>query len=311
MELVNQSLVTEFIILGFPSIWELQVVLFALFLVMYILTITEHVVIILVIYKDYRLHTPMYFFLTNLSFLEIGYVTVTVPKMLVNLISASKTISISGCFAQMHIFFLLGTTECFLLTAMAYDRYLAICNPLHYSTIMNRGMCIRFASCCWLGGFLAPILPSTFTFTLIFCGSNIINHFFCDAPPLLKLSCTDIYIINIINFVEGSLVLLTSVFLTLMSYTNIISTILKIPTTDGRQKAFSTCASHLTIILIFYGTTIFTYVRPKTINAVDFNKLVSVIYTSVTPMINPVIYSLRNNDIKQAMKKVISCHHKQ
>ncbi|KAM4707063.1 olfactory receptor 226-like [Discoglossus pictus] len=299
-------MVTEFIILGFSTTRELQVFLFVVFLVMYVLTFTQHVVIITVIHFDYHLHTPMYFFLTNLSFLEISYVTVTVPKMLANFLSTTKTISIHGCFSQMYMFFFLGTTECFLLTIMAYDRFLAICNPLHYTSIMHKRACIRFAGSCWTGGFLSPVLPSVFTFRLPFCKSNVINHFFCDSTPLLNLSCQKINTIQVVDFVLGSLILLTSFLMTMTSYIHIISTILKIPTVAGRHKTFSTCASHLIIVIMFYGTTIFTYVRPRIPNAFDFNKIVSLIYSVITPMINPMIYSLRNNDIKQALKKFVS-----
>ncbi|XP_063312529.1 olfactory receptor 6B1-like [Pelobates fuscus] len=303
--MTNQTHVSEFIIIGFTNVREFQLVLFAVFLLMYILTFTQHAVIIVVIHLDYHLHTPMYFFLVNLSFLDISYVTVTVPRMLFSFISGIKTISVNGCFFQLYIFFFLGTTECFLLTAMAYDRYLAICDPLHYNGIMDRKACIKFAGGCWSVGFLAPVLPTTFTYRLSYCGSNVINHFFCDSPPILKLSCQNIHNVELINFVLGSLILLTSFLLTMISYFHIISTILKIPTADGRQKAFSTCASHLSIVIMFYGTTIFTYVRPRTINAFNFNKTVSLIYAVITPMINPIIYSLRNNDIRQALKKVI------
>ncbi|KAM4808036.1 olfactory receptor 6B9-like [Rhinophrynus dorsalis] len=225
--------------------------------------------------------------------------------MLANLISGTKTISIKGCFSQMYLFFFLGTTECFLLTAMAYDRYLAICKPLHYNGMMDRRASITFAVVCWVAGFLAPVLPSIFTFRLSFCRSNVINHFFCDSSPLLKLSCESIRTVEVINCVLGSLILLTSFLLTIISYIHIISTILKIPTADGRKKTFSTCASHLMIVIIFYGTTIFTYVRPRTINAFNVNKTVSLIYAVFTPMINPIIYSLRNNDIRQALKKAL------
>ncbi|MEE6517899.1 hypothetical protein FKM82_028458 [Ascaphus truei] len=280
MYTVNRTLVPEFVILGFSSSRELQEVYYVVFLVMYILTLTQHVVIIM---------------------------------MLANFLSETKTLSINGCFAQSHIFFFLGTTECFLVTAMAYDRYLAICNPLHYNGLMDRwaffGKHVRysitFAGGCWLGGSLAPILPSTFIFRFPFCGSNVIDHFFCDSPPLLKLSCQSIDTIEVSVFILGSLILLTSFLLTMVSYINIISTILKIPTADGRQKAFSTCASHLTIVIIFYGTTMFTYVRPRTLNAFDTNKVLSVMYSVVTPMINPIIYSLGNNDIRQAVKNVV------
>ncbi|XP_053304560.1 olfactory receptor 6Q1-like [Spea bombifrons] len=304
--MINQTRVSEFIIIGFSSIKEVQIIFFSVFLIMYVFTFTQHVIIILVIHLDHRLHTPMYFFIINLSFLEISYVTVTVPKMLSGFISGIKTISVKGCFSQLYVFFFLGTTECFLLTAMAYDRYLAICVPLHYNGIMDTRTCIKFTGGCWCAGFLAPLLPTIFIFRLPFCGSNVINHFFCDSPPLLKLSCQNIDSIEVINFVLGSLILLTSFCLTMVSYIHIISTILKIPTKNGRQKAFSTCASHLMIVIIFYGTTIFTYVRPRTINAFDFNKVVSLIYSVITPMINPIIYSLRNNDIKQALKKMLT-----
>ncbi|XP_009810087.1 olfactory receptor 6F1 [Gavia stellata] len=300
----NRTLVTEFIILGFPNVREVELVVFATFLLLYSLTFTENVAIILVIGMDYRLHTPMYFFISNLSFLDIGYTTVTVPKMLANIAIQSQTISITGCFTQLYIFFFLGSAECFLLTSMAYDRYLAICNPLHYTTIMNHRACLWLALGSWLGGFLAPALPTAFIFRLPFCGSNIINHFFCDSPPLMELSCQDIFEIEVINFVVGTIVLMSSFILTMISYIFIVATILHIPTAEGRSKVFSTCASHLTIVTIFYGTTIFMYIRTKTIQTFDFNKTVSVFYSVVTPVLNPVIYSLRNNDIKQGMRKL-------
>ncbi|NXF56092.1 OR6Q1 protein, partial [Oceanites oceanicus] len=252
----NRTLVTEFIILGFPNVSEVKLLLFATFLLMYALTFTENTVIILVIGMDYRLHTPMYFFITNLSFLDIGYTTVTVPKMLANIAIQSQTISITGCFTQLYIFFL-GSAECFLLTSMAYDRYLAICNPLHYITVMDHRACLWLALGCWLGGFLAPALSSAFIFRLHFCGSNIINHFFCDSPPLLELSCQHVFEIEVINFLVGTIVLMSSFILTMISYIFIVATIFHTPTAEGRSKTFSTCASHLTIVTIFYRTTIF------------------------------------------------------
>ncbi|XP_073509808.1 olfactory receptor 8H3-like [Phyllobates terribilis] len=273
MNAANYTRVKEFIILGFSDVKEIQLALFIIFLVMYILTFTQHAVIIVVIHLDYHLHTPMYFYLTNLSFLEISYVTVTVPNMLSNLLSSKKTISVNACFSQLYIFFVLGSTECFLLTTMAYDRYLAICNPLHYNGIMNRKVCLKLAGGCWLAGLFSPFIPTNFVFRLPFCRSNVINHFFCDSVPLLDLACQNINSIEIINFVLGSIILLTSLLLTMISYENIILTILKITTADGRKKFFSTCASHLIIVTIFYGTTIFTYVRPRT-NAFNFNKII-------------------------------------
>ncbi|XP_077137089.1 olfactory receptor 10A7-like [Ranitomeya variabilis] len=305
MNAANQTRVKEFIILGFYEVKEIQLALFVIFLVMYILTFTQHAIIIVVIHLDYHLHTPMYFYLTNLSILEIGYVTVTVPNMLSNLLSSKKTISVNACFSQLYIFFILGSAECFLLTTMAYDRYLAICNPLHYNGIMNRKVCIKLAGGCWLAGLFSPLIPTNFLFRLPFCRANVINHFFCDSAPLLNLACQNINSIEIINFVLGSIILLVSLSLTMISYIKIILTILKITTADGRKKSFSTCTSHLIIVSIFYGTAIFTYVRPRT-NAFSFNKIVSLIYSVITPMINPMIYSLRNNDIKQALKKAVS-----
>ncbi|KAM9330779.1 olfactory receptor 6N2-like [Gastrophryne carolinensis] len=302
----NNSEINEFILLGFSDVKEVQIVLFVIFLVMYILTFTQHATIIIVIHLDYHLHTPMYYFINNLSFLEISYITVTIPKFLSTLITRTKTISIHACFSQLYMFFFLGTTECYLLTAMAYDRYLAICDPLHYNKIMNRRVCFKFAGGCWLAGFFSPLIPTTFISQLRFCGSNIINHFFCETPSLLKLSCQNINTIEIISFILGSLILLTSFIFTLVSYINIIAMVLKIHTSDGRSKAFSTCTSHLIIVSLFYGTTIFTYVRPKTINSFNFNKSLSLIYSVITPMVNPLIYSLRNNDIKLAIKKKLS-----
>lgn len=191
------------------------------------------------------------------------------------------------------------------MTSMAYDRYLAICNPLHYTTIMDRRACLWLARRCWLGDFLAPVLPTAFIFRLPFCGSNIINHFFCDSPPLLELLCQDIFEIKVINFVVGTTVLISSFNLTMVSYIFIVAPTLHIPTAEGRSKAFSTCASHLTIVTIFYGTTIFMYICTKTIQTFDFNKTVSVFYSMVTLVLNTVIYSLRNNDIKQGVRKVL------
>ncbi|NXH79519.1 OR6Q1 protein, partial [Hydrobates tethys] len=300
----NRTLVTEFIILGFPNVRDVELLLFATFLLMYALTFTENVAIILVIGMDYCFHTPMYFFVSNLSFLDIGYTTVTVPMMPANIAIQSQTNSITGCFTGLYIFFL-GSAECFLLTSMAYDHYLAICNPLHYTTIRDCRACLWLALGCWLGGFLAPALPIAFIFRLHFCGSNIINHFFRDSPPLLELLCQDIFEIEVINFLVGTIVLMSSFILTMISYIFTVATILHILTAEGRSKAFSTCVSHLTIVTIFYRTTIFMYIHTKTIQTFDFNKTVSVFYSVVTPVLNAVIYSLRNNDIKQGVRKVL------
>ncbi|XP_007435035.1 olfactory receptor 6Q1-like [Python bivittatus] len=301
----NWTLVTEFIILGFPNVREVELLFFFLFLLMYMLMLVENIIIILVIQLDYRLQTPMYFFIGNLSSLDIAFTTVTVPKMLANIATDNRTISIPSCFTQLYIFYFLGSSECFLLASMAYDRYLAICNPLQYTTLMNKRTCVLLAFCSWFGGFLAPVLPTTFLFQLPFCRSNVINHFFCDAPPILKLSCKDIFVAEVINFIVGSVVLLSSFSFTIVTYIFIINTILHIPSAEGQKKAFSTCGMHLTIVFIFFGTTIFMYIRTKTIHAFNFNKIVSVFYSVVTPVLNPIIYSLRNNDIKEAMLNML------
>nr|XP_033779151.1 olfactory receptor 6F1-like [Geotrypetes seraphini] len=304
--MINQSASVEFILLGFPSIQEWWMVFFCLILCIYLLTIMGNLVIIMLVWTDIHLHTPMYFFLGNFSFMEIWYITVTIPKTMANIAMDMKTIQFAACITQYYFFFSLAATELLLLAVMAFDRYLAICNPLRYSTIMSNSICVQLSLSCWLGGFLC-ILPSVIPIALLqFCGPYIINHFFCDGPPLLKLSCIDTYLIELINFILALSTIMISFVLTLISYIFIVSTILRIPSTTGRHKAFSTCSSHLTVVLIFYGTLIFMYVRPKAMNALELNKAVAVFYTFVTPVLNPLIYSFRNKEVKVALKKAIS-----
>ncbi|NXX50330.1 OLF6 protein, partial [Tricholaema leucomelas] len=299
----NSTKFQEFILLGFPTVMELQMLLFVIFLVAFMLTILENILIIVLIKVNHHLHKPMYFFLSNLSFLEAWYVSVTVPKMLVNFFMEIKKISFGGCMTQLYFFSSLICTECVLLAVMAYDRYVAICNPLRYLVIMNHHLCLQLATCCWITGFLASILKVFFISQLSFCDSNIINHFFCDISPLLNLSCADMTMAEIVDFILALLILLIPLSITIMSYICIISTILNIPTAQGRKKAFSTCVSHITVIIIFYSATLFMYARPKRIHPFDLNKLVSIVYTVVTPMLNPFIYCLRNQEVKGALKK--------
>ncbi|KAJ7313809.1 hypothetical protein JRQ81_005526 [Phrynocephalus forsythii] len=299
----NRSRVREFILLGFPTTKELQVLLFVIFLVAYIFTLLENVVIIAVIRINPQLNKPMYFFLSNLSFLETWYLCVIVPRLLVNFLAKDKTISFEGCMAQLYFFSSLICTECVLLAVMAYDRYVAICNPLRYPTIMTHRLCMQLSVGSWSTGFLASVLKVAFISQLPFCGPNTINHFFCDISPLLNMSCEDMTVAEIVDFVLALIILLGPLSVTIVSYVCIIGTILRIPTSQGRKKAFSTCTAHLTVVTIFFSATLFMYARPKRIHPFDLNKLVSVIYTIVTPMLNPFIYCLRNQEVKEALKK--------
>ncbi|XP_061448039.1 olfactory receptor 1L6-like [Rhineura floridana] len=305
MELENYTRVQEFVLLGFPTAMEFQILLFVIFLVIYILTLLENIVIITLIRTNIHLQKPMYFFLSHLSFLETWYISVTVPKLLVNFLAKNKSISFEGCMAQLYFFISLVCAECVLLAVMAYDRYVAICNPLRYTIIMNARLCLQLAVGSWLIGFLISMLKVFFISRLNLCGPNIINHFFCDISPLLNLSCTDQTVAEMVDFVFALIILIIPLSVTIGSYVCIIGTILRIPTAQGKRKAFSTCASHLTVVVIFYSATLFMYARPRRIHSFNLNKLVSVIYTIVTPMLNPCIYCLRNQDVKEALKKLL------
>nr|XP_060639098.1 olfactory receptor 6B1-like isoform X1 [Anolis sagrei ordinatus] len=303
MDHKNKSTSKVFVLLGFPTSMELQVVLFVIFLVAYILTLLENVIIIAVIKTNPYLNKPMYFFLSNLSFLESWYICVIVPKLLVNFLVKENTISFEGCMTQLYFFSSLICTECVLLAVMAYDRYVAICNPLRYSTIMTQHFCMQLAVGSWLTGFVASMLKVVFISRLPFCGPHIINHFYCDISPLLHMACEDMTVAEIVDFVLALIILLIPLSITIISYICIIRTILGIRSAQGQKKAFSTCAAHLTVVTIFFSATLFMYARPKRIHPFNLNKLVSVVYTIVTPMLNPFIYCLRNQEIKGAVKK--------
>ncbi|XP_058410940.1 olfactory receptor 5V1-like [Diceros bicornis minor] len=302
MEGENQTALFEFIILGFSSLNELQFLLFTIFLVTYICTLSANTFIILVSMTDPHLHTPMYFFLENLAFLDICYTTTNVPQMMVHLLSEKKSISYLGCMAQLFAFIFFVGSESLLLAAMAYDRYIAICKPLSYSVIMNKALYGQLAASCWTGGFLNSVVHTILTFHLPFCGNNQINYFFCDIPPLLILSCGDTSVNELALLSIGVFIGWTPFLCIILSYLYIVSTILRISSSEGRQKAFSTCASHLIIVLLYYGSSIFTYVRPISTYSLEKDRLISVLYSVVTPMLNPIIYSLRNRDIKEAVK---------
>ncbi|XP_009005382.3 olfactory receptor 6M1-like [Callithrix jacchus] len=303
MDMQNQTTVTEFTLTAFPVLQQLQISLFVVLLFTYMLTLTGNIAIISLIWADHRLQTPMYFFLSNLSLLDIFYTTSVTPKLLACLLQEKKTISFAGCITQTYFFFFLGTVEFILLAVMSFDRYVAICDPLHYTTIMNSRACLLLVLGCWVGAFLSVLSPTIVVSRLPFCYKKI-NHFFCDIAPLLHMSCRDTHFIEMINFLLSSLVLLTSLVLTTMSY--IISTILRIPSAQGRQKAFSTCTSHITVVSIAYESNIFMYVRPSQSHSWDFDKVTAILTTMVTPLLNPFIYSLRNEKVKEVLKEVIS-----
>lgn len=272
---------------------------------MYILTTVENLLVIVIIWNSRNLHKPMYFFLGNLSFLEVWYVTVTVPKLLSILLTESKEITLTACMTQLYFFLFLGSTECILLTVMAFDRYVAICNPLHYVTIMNWHFCFVLACFTWITGFVISIIKIYYISQLTFCQSNLVNHFYCDVSPILNLACTDMKQTEVVDFILALIILLVPLFLTGLSYICILATIIKIPHSSGRKKAFSTCGSHLVVVVIFYSTTLFMYARPSRAQSVNSNKLVSVVYTVVTPLLNPIIYCLRNKEVKDAVYKLL------
>ncbi|XP_006165811.1 olfactory receptor 5I1-like [Tupaia chinensis] len=305
MELENTTVKTEFFLLGFSHLPQLQSLLFMVFFSIYFVTLLGNLGMILLITISSHLHTPMYFFLCILSFVDACYSSVIAPKLLVNLVSDKKTISYNGCATQLYFFCSLVDTESFLLAAMSYDRYIAICNPLLYTVIMSKRVCCQLAIGAFLGGTMSSIIHTTNTFHLSFCSKEI-DHFFCDISPLFSLSCTDTYVHDIILVVFASLVEAICLLTVLLSYVCIIVAILKTGSAEGRRKGFSTCASHLIVVTIYHGTLIFIYLRPSTGHSMDTDKVTSVFYTLIIPMLNPFIYSLRNKDVKSAFRKMIS-----
>ncbi|XP_055972192.1 olfactory receptor 10A3-like [Sorex fumeus] len=304
MKRQNQSSVTEFILLGFSNYPELEEQLFWVFLVIYLVTLMGNAVIIVVISLEKSLHVPLYLFLLNLSVLEAGFSATTTPKMLVVLSTEKTTITFAGCFAQMYFIIFLGGTECFLLGAMAYDRYAAICHPLSYPVIMNESVFVRLVMLSWITWIMVATVQTTWVFSFPFCASNEINHLFCETPPVLELVCADIFLFEIYAFTGTILIILLPFLLIILSYIRILFAILKMPSTTGRQKAFSTCASHLTSVTLFYGTAILTYLQPKSGYSPETKKLMSLAYSLLTPLLNPLIYSLRNSEMKRALMKL-------
>nr|XP_028563452.1 olfactory receptor 2D3-like [Podarcis muralis] len=299
----NKTFVAEFIFLGFSNQPRVQLLLFVVFLACYLFTVFGNVIIISVVSTYPRLHTPMYFFIINLSFLDIYYVSTNVPQMLMNLVTRRKTISFWGCAIQMYFSLAFGMTECFLLGVMAYDRYVAICQPLLYTAIMNWKLCAQLAAFCWCSSLMSSMIINIFTLQLPFCGPNILNHYFCEVPAVLSLASTDTYLAEMVVFVFSVIIVFIPFLFIIVSYTYIFLAVLRIQTAQGRVKAFSTCASHLTVVTIFYGTAIFMYMRPRSKSSRDGDKVIALFYTIIMPMLNPLIYSLRNKDVKDALKR--------
>ncbi|XP_008065264.1 olfactory receptor 10A4-like [Carlito syrichta] len=301
----NTTQISEIILLGFGDLHGLQFLLFWIFLVIYVMTLTGNIVILIVVSADHSLHTPMYFFLGHFSLLEIGYTSTIEPMLLRTLLSAHVTISFPACACQFYFFAFQVATECFFLAVMSYDRYIAICNPLHYDSIMDHWGCLQLAGASWMAGFLAPILLMVFIFRLTFCSVNVIDHFFCDLKPIMKLTCTNTQAVEMTSFICTSLFALGPFLLTLASYTCIVTTILRAPSATGKQRAFSTCSSHLTVVSLYYGTLGIVYGFPSRPQYKDLLKLLSLLYTVLTPALNPIIYTLRNKDVKVALRKLV------
>ncbi|XP_069506037.1 olfactory receptor 1G1-like [Ambystoma mexicanum] len=300
---INWTIAESFLIVGFSDFPLLKIPLFVTFLLVYLITLVGNILIMTLIYTRPRLHTPMYFFLRNLSFIDISCTSVIFPQMLAHFFLQGAHISLNECLLQVYFFILLVAAEFLLLTAMAYDRYVAICNPLRYLTIMNKAVCVRLATGSWVTGIMTPIIHTLLMSRFSYCASHTINHFFCDVRLLLKLSCSSTYTIEIVGYIVGSALGLVPFALIIASYVKILSAILRIPSTQGRQKAFSTCASHLAVVILFYMSLCSTYMQPKTTHSVKGSKILALLYTSLTPLCNPIIYSLKNTEIKNALKK--------
>ncbi|XP_011831383.1 PREDICTED: olfactory receptor 2G3-like [Mandrillus leucophaeus] len=303
MESINTNFtVTEFVFLGLSSEPKMQLILFIMFLFFYLSTVAGNVIIIIIIQMEPCLQTPMYFFLTNLSFLDICYTSTNVPQMLSNLVGKRNTIPFSSCATQMYFSLSFGMIEC----VMAYDRYVAICHPLHYTFIMDQNTCIQLAVISWSSSFLSSMVINVLTLSLPYCGPNILNHFFCEVPSVLTLACTDTSFTELVVFIFSIIIVFVPFLLITVSYVRILQSLLRMRSASGRYKALSTCTSHLTVVTLFYGTAIFMYMRPQSRSSWAGGKIIAVFYTVITPMLNPLIYSLRNQDVKGALRRAIA-----
>ncbi|ELV11177.1 olfactory receptor 3A3 [Tupaia chinensis] len=301
----NRTAVAEFILLGLVETEKLQSLVFVLFLLAYLVTVGGNLSILAAILVEPKLHTPMYFFLGNLSVLDVGCITVTVPPMLGRLLSHKCTVSYDACLTQLFFFHLLAGMDCFLLTAMAYDRFLAICRPLTYSTRMSQTVQRMLVAGPWACAFTNALTHTIAISTLNFCGPNVINHFYCDLPQLFQLSCSSTQLNELLLFVAAAFMAVSPLVLITVSYAHVVAAVLRIRSAEGRKKAFSTCGSHLTVVGIFYGTGVFSYMRLSSIESSDKDKGVGVFMTVINPMLNPLIYSLRNPDVQGALCQVL------
>ncbi|XP_074175146.1 olfactory receptor 6C6 [Rhinolophus sinicus] len=301
----NKSREIEFILLGLTDDPQLQIVIFIFLFLNYMFSVMGNLSIILLTLLDPRLKTPMYFFLRNFSFLEVSLTTICIPRFLITIVTKNKIISYNGCASQLFFFLLLGVTEFYLLAAMSVDRYVAICKPLRYPIIMNNKVCYQLVLSSWTAGFLITFPPLVLGLKLEFCASKVIDHFICDTSPLLQISCTDTHFLESVSFVSAVVTLVVTLLLVILSYVYIIKTILKIPSAQKRTKAFSTCSSHMIVISLTYGSCIFIYMKPSAKERVTLSKGIAVIYTSIAPLLNPFIYTLRNQQVKQAFKDTL------
>ncbi|XP_069465690.1 olfactory receptor 1G1-like [Ambystoma mexicanum] len=309
MEHGKQTLVAEFVLLGLSEDPAQQLPLFILFFMLYSVAVLGNMLIITVIITDSQLHSPMYFFICNLSLVDICLTTVTIPKMLASILSGRRSISFNNCITQLYFFVAFLCIESYLLGVMAFDRYVAICNPFHYFQMMNKSGIALLGVGSWITGFLNSLLHTVMISSLSFCKQNLIQNFFCDIPAMLKLSCSDTSTNELLILTEATMMALVSILSIVISYVYIIATILRMPSKEGRRQAFSTCSSHLTVVSLYYGTILFTYIRPTSSYSLEKDKVVSVMYTVVTPMVNPFIYSLRNKQVKGAMRRLVNRHH--
>ncbi|KAM4661950.1 olfactory receptor 5V1-like [Discoglossus pictus] len=301
----NQTQATGFLLLGLLHFSNLKFMVFVVLLAMFLMTLIGNSLIITAIRVDSHLHTPMYFFLANLSFLEMCYTSITLPNILVDILKDTCVISFTGCMAQVCLFTLCATVECIVLAAMALDRYVAICRPLHYTIVVNKIVCLNLAVLAWLSGVFNSVIQTILTSRLPFCGANAIDRLYCEVQPLIRLSCVDTKLNDILATISAAVFGVSCLIFILASYVFIISAILRIPSRGGRQKAFSTCASHITVVVLYYGAIIFMYLLPKSSSSQRLDTAVSMIYSSITPVLNPIIYSLRNQQVKAALEKAL------
>ncbi|XP_003405533.1 olfactory receptor 9K2-like [Loxodonta africana] len=299
----NYSDVTDFILVGFRVRPEFHILLFLLFLLVYGMVLLGNISMMAITVIDSQLNTPMYFFLGNLSFIDLSYSTVIAPKAMINFLSEKKTVSFAGCAAQFFLFALFIVTEGFVLAAMAYDRFIAICNPLLYSVHMSRRLCTQLVAGSYFCGWVSSLLQVSVTFSVTFCASRVIDHFYCDSYQIEKISCSNLFVNKMVSLSLAAFIILPTIVIIVVSYIYIVSTVLKIPSSEGRKKGFSTCSSHLGVVSVLYGTVSFVYLTPP--SNPELRKVASVFYILVTPMLNPLIYSLRNKDVKQALRKIL------